>query len=473
MPKRRIFDDNNWRKSCAEQCCIRPVFWRINGNKKDPNFWPDLAVRDGDWKLVTTYDGQRVEFHNLKANRTEDISKDQSKDHPEIVARLKKQALDWNATLPTKADPSCLAKPQESEPKKLSEKAAPKSEAPAKDRSIPFNRWDTNKDEFLTLEEYKAGQNGGPDLEVRYNRQRRRRQSQPQGVRHAISQIDLNCMKHILITLCLAIGYSQAADVAPTRSVTYKSVSGAELKMDAFEPAGFKARDRRPAIVFFFGGGWTGGSPSQFHQQAKVMADQGMVAFSADYRVASRNKTTPFECVKDGKSAIRWVREHATELGIDPDRIVAAGGSAGGHVAACTSVIEGHEELGEKATMSSIPNAMILFNPVLDTTAKGYGAKKFKPEQQTDLSPCHHVRKGIVPTIVFHGTADKTVPFENAERFTKLMKEAGNVCVLVPFEDKDHGFFNGAFFRKGNGDADFNLTMKHSIEFLKTNGILK
>lgn len=116
---------------------------------------------------------------------------------------------------------------------------------------------------------------------------------------------------------------------------------------------------------------------------------------------------------------------------------------------------------------------MILFNPVLDTTDKGYGAKKFKPEQQTDLSPCHHVRKGIVPALIFHGTTDKTVPFENAERFTKLMKEAGNVAVLVPFEGKGHGFFNGSFFRKGNNDADFDLTMKHSIEFLKEHGMLK
>lgn len=271
----------------------------------------------------------------------------------------------------------------------------------------------------------------------------------------------------------LICGFAHAADIAPDRSLIYKTVNGTELRMDVFEPAGFKAADRRPAIVFFFGGGWSSGSPRQFYQQARAMADQGMMAFSADYRVGGRNKTTPFECVKDGKSAIRWVRAHATELGIDPDRIVAAGGSAGGHVAACTGVIAGTEESGEKTTISSVPNAMILFNPVLDTTDKGYGAKAFKPEQQTDLSPCHHVRRGIVPTIIFHGTADKTVPFENAERFTRLMKEAGNVCVLVPFEGKDHGFFNGSFFRKGNGDADFELTMKQSIEFLKTQSVLK
>jgi arylsulfatase A-like enzyme len=89
-----------------------PIFWRVNGNKKDSNFWPDLAVRDGDWKLVTTFDGQRVELHNLKANRTEEAAKDAAQAHPEITARLSKLVRDWNATLPTKPDPECVSKDQ-------------------------------------------------------------------------------------------------------------------------------------------------------------------------------------------------------------------------------------------------------------------------------------------------------------------------------------------------------------------------
>jgi len=88
----------------------RPIFWRNNGNKKDPDFWPDLAVRDGDWKLVTTFDGRQVGLYNLKADRAE--AKDVAKEHPADVTRLTKLVLDWNATLPTKADPDCSETPR-------------------------------------------------------------------------------------------------------------------------------------------------------------------------------------------------------------------------------------------------------------------------------------------------------------------------------------------------------------------------
>ena len=86
----------------------RPIFWEWRGNRTEPDWWPRLAVRDGDWKLVLTYDAQRVELHHLINDRAE--SKDMAKEHPEIVARLTKLALEWKANLPEKPNPECISR---------------------------------------------------------------------------------------------------------------------------------------------------------------------------------------------------------------------------------------------------------------------------------------------------------------------------------------------------------------------------
>ena len=85
-----------------------------------------------------------------------------------------------------------------------------------------------------------------------------------------------------------------AAKPEPTRSTTYKTASDTQLKLFLFEPDGHKATDKRPAVVFFFGGGWNGGSPSQFYPHCAYLASRGMVAMAADYRVKSRQNTSPF-----------------------------------------------------------------------------------------------------------------------------------------------------------------------------------
>ena len=263
-----------------------------------------------------------------------------------------------------------------------------------------------------------------------------------------------------------------ANDITPDELIVFKKTEKAELKLHVFYPKYHKKEINRTVVVSFFGGGWTGGTPKQFYQQSDYFMSRGIVAISAEYRVKSKHGTSPFESVEDAKSAIRWVRKNAKRLGINPDQIIAMGGSAGGHIAACTALIEGNEAKGEDLTVSSKPNGMVLMNPVLDTTTKGYGWLKVKG-RETEISPCHQVKSNMPPSIVFHGTEDKTVPYENAQRFVKLMRAAGNDCQLISAVGKDHGFFNGEFFRKKNGNAYFKLTMYESDLFFQKYNWLK
>jgi acetyl esterase len=257
----------------------------------------------------------------------------------------------------------------------------------------------------------------------------------------------------------------------------YKKVGETELKLYVFNPPGLKAADKRPAIVFFFGGGWTNGSPTQFAEHCRYLASRGMVAMTAEYRVKSRNESTVEQSTADAKSAIRFVRSHAMELGIDPKRIAAGGGSAGGHLAACTGTLDGADEPGEDTKVSAVPNAMVLFNPALvlpsrkELQAKGDArnlSSRFAGDPQA-LSPADHVRSGQPPAIVFHGKDDTTVAIDTAEKFRDNALKAGNRCELVAYEGETHGFFN--WNRKGK--AKFADTLEKTDEFLASLGWLE
>ncbi len=266
-------------------------------------------------------------------------------------------------------------------------------------------------------------------------------------------------------------GGDVAQDGKPTRTVVYKkTVNGAgkeiELEMNVFEPANHKATDKTPAIVLFYGGGWSGGEPELFFAHATYLASRGMMAFVPEYRTKNSAKTTPFEAVTDAKSALRWTRENAKDLGIDPNRIAAAGSSAGGHLAATAALISGMDEPTENAAVSSRPNALILYNSVIDLSPAGYGNERVGPKWES-ISPLQHVQPGDPPTILFHGTADKTVPYANAVAFEKAMKDAGNRVELVTLRGVGHGFA----YRPAKKDA--NKALRQTDEFLESLGYLK
>ena len=299
--------------------------------------------------------------------------------------------------------------------------------------------------------------------------------------------------KSILFTVCLAmiVTASYPANAQRSRRAAsagtvpggtaeiYKTIGDVKLKLYRFTPDGHTADDQRPAVVFFFGGGWRTGSPKQFEHQCKYLASRGMVAMTADYRVSSRHGTKAVACVADAKSAVRWIRSNAKRLGIDPDRIVAGGGSAGGHIAACTGTIRGFDEASEDGSISSVPNAMMLFNPACVLAPIGdktpFDAERMATlkervgDEPIAVSPYHHVREGCPPTILFHGKNDTAVAYRTAQAFTNAMTKAGNRCELVGFDDMPHGFFNFGKFR----NAPFTQTMLHADRFLTSLGYLK
>jgi acetyl esterase/lipase len=282
-------------------------------------------------------------------------------------------------------------------------------------------------------------------------------------------------LKRILLSLLLLVVATQATqqnNVAPETlpgadSRVYKTIGDTKLRLHIYQPPNRKQGDQRPAIVFFFGGGWRNGTPAQFVEHCKHLASRGMVAITAEYRVKSRHNVTPLECIADAKSALRWVRGKANELGLDANRIAAGGGSAGGHLAAATATVNGFDDKSDDLKISAAPNALVLFNPALDvanvSADYGFGDKA------AAASPLQNVKGKLPPTIIFHGTADKTVPFAQATKFCVAMMQQGNKCELNPYEGREHGFFNVG---RGNGE-DFKTTLQATDDFLVLLGYLK
>jgi acetyl esterase len=245
----------------------------------------------------------------------------------------------------------------------------------------------------------------------------------------------------------------------------YKQVDSTALTMKVFRAQHPREARNRPAMVFFFGGGWNGGSVSQFEPHAKYFAQRGITCFLVDYRVKSRQQTTPFESLKDAKSAIRYIRSHADKFEIDTAKIIASGGSAGGHLAAATALIKEYNETSDDLSISSKPNALVLFNPVIDNGPGGYGFERIGLEYK-DFSPLHNIQKGAPSTILFLGTNDVLIPVETARYYQVVMRQIGSICELHLYEGEGHGFFNYQNFE------NYKDTMAKSDEFLQSLGYL-
>ncbi len=267
--------------------------------------------------------------------------------------------------------------------------------------------------------------------------------------------------------IILLIGLSTNAQnfnkVEENESIVYKKIDTISLKLHVFKPDNFEKSKVYNCIVFFHGGGWNSGSYKAFKRQSAYLASRGMIAISADYRIKNKHGTTPFDAVEDAKSAIRYVRKHAKDLNINPDKIAAGGGSAGGHLAAVCGNIGGLEGSNEDLSISSKPNALVLYNPVYDNSKRGFGFRRMNG-RHLEISPLHNISKGSPPTIVFFGTNDKTTPVISSEEYKQKMEDIGSRCDLFLYEGAEHSFFNkGTYFVE---------TLKETDKFLKSLGYI-
>jgi acetyl esterase/lipase len=242
----------------------------------------------------------------------------------------------------------------------------------------------------------------------------------------------------VVMLVLQSLGNGLAATI---KTVTYKTVESRTLQMHLHFPTDWQVTDARPVMVFFFGGGWNGGTVNQFLPQAEYFASRGLVTALADYRVKSRDGVTPDQCVADARSAVRWVRSHAQELGLDPQKLIASGGSAGGHLAACMLIERSVETPGDDLSISTVPQAMVLYNPVLsfehDKLRARLGDKRHLAKA---ISPTAHLNKHAPPALILFGTQDALKAFGDAYRM-----EANRLGVCAQeylAEGQGHGFFN-------------------------------
>ncbi|MDO8539531.1 MAG: alpha/beta hydrolase [Opitutaceae bacterium] len=252
----------------------------------------------------------------------------------------------------------------------------------------------------------------------------------------------------------------------PDKVVVFKHTPQTELKAHLYHPPGWSARDRRPAIVFWSGGGFRNGSAGQFFSKAEYFASRGLVTICAEYRGRSAHGIEIDSCSEDARSAMRWVKGHAAELGIDPAKVIASGGSAGGTLSLLVAREQGPDARDDDRAVSPRPSALVLFNPavgerVLQVIGQGGPAQAAVNAQIIALNT---PQPNEPPVIMFFGTEDR--PFlDVAGEFNRKAQAQGTRCELWTADKMPHGFFN----RPPWHDA----TTRKADEFLISLGYLK
>ncbi|KAF0238485.1 MAG: carbohydrate [Prolixibacteraceae bacterium] len=239
----------------------------------------------------------------------------------------------------------------------------------------------------------------------------------------------------ILALIIVQTTFSFAQDtLVINKKVVYKNVGNRELSVDIFYTESSQQNRNNTAIAFFHGGGWVFGDPSEFYEACRRFARKGFVTFSFQYRL-SRNADgtyphpdiTPVESTKDARSAIRWLRENAGTLKINPAKIVAGGQSAGGQLALATALTDSVNEISDNMKICPVPNAMLLYSSNVNTMEAWVDMLLGERRNEIwSVSPYHNLKKPMPPVIAFRGDEDDQVLPYTVEMFKAKMNKLGN-----------------------------------------------
>ncbi len=224
----------------------------------------------------------------------------------------------------------------------------------------------------------------------------------------------------------------------PDRIETYKKTGDISLDAHIFFPEHYHPNGKRSAYLYFHGGGWSLGMPEAGYNACKKITDKGMVAISFEYRLIDVHGNEIQRSLEDAKSAVRWVRSKASDLGIDPNKIVVAGFSAGAHLAASTAIIDDFVSEDNQG-FSSKPNLVITQSSSYDLT-KDHWFDGVSNGNSKSISLTHNVTSGLPPFLSFHTTEDHLAPIYEFFQFQEVMIAYKNEIQFRVFDHVGHFF---------------------------------